>query len=318
MDPFHFACPHCSSPLRVREKLLVGRQVECPECGEPLVIVERAGQLAAEPAAKKAVAGRPVAAGRRVAAGHRVTAGLPTEPSSVESHRHQTFFRRPSWAIATGIAAILAAASIAFLLFSRTNDTDATGDGVLADWEAQRAGDEQNSGNREVQNAGLDESGDDANPAQSKARLPLVVDDDMLSADTEIAGDANASRASASDDSAAGIDDDDDQPLEPDFAPEPVAPRKIDLALSLKQPIVRFDQPRSKPLEEVLASVAEMAGTRITFDRDELGPAAARLSEPMALRQDDTTVGEILTGLLRPAGLAWRIEGDHLRLVRAE
>jgi hypothetical protein len=68
----------------------------------------------------------------------------------------------------------------------------------------------------------------------------------------------------------------------------------------------------------VLASVAEMAGTHITFDRDELGPAAARLSEPMALRQDDTTVGEILTGLLRPAGLAWRIEGDHLRLVRAE
>ncbi len=312
MDPFHFACPHCSSPLRVREKLLVGRQVECPECGEPLVIVERAGQLAAEPAAREVVTGRAVAAGL----GHRREERW-SEPASVEGHRHQTFFRRPSWAIATGIAAILAAASIALLLFSRANDTDTTGDGAL-DREVQRAGDEHDPGSGEVQNAGsLDRSGDDANLAESRDRLPFVADDDMLPADTERTGDADSSRVAASDDGAAGFDDD-DQPLDPEFAPEPATSRKIDLALSLKQPIVRFDQPRSKPLEEVLASVAEMAGTRITFDRDELGPAAARLSEPMALRQDDTTVGEILTGLLRPAGLAWRIEGDHLRLVRAE
>jgi hypothetical protein len=140
----------------------------------------------------------------------------------------------------------------------------------------------------------------------------------MVPGDSELARDADARRAAASDDGGAAGLDDDNQPLDPEFAPEPAASRKIDLALSLRQPILRFDQPRSKPLEEVLASVAEMAGARITFDRDELGPAAARLSEPMALRQDDTTVGEILTGLLRPLGLAWRIEGDHLRLVRGE
>jgi hypothetical protein len=306
MDPFHFACPHCSSPLRVREKLLVGRQVECPECGEPLVIVERAGQLAAEPAGKKVAADRPVAA------------GPPTEPPSVESHRHQTFFRRPSWAIATGIAAVLAAVSITLLLFSSSNDTDETDDGALADREPPRVGDDQDPGTRDVQNVGsLDGSGGDASPVLSRDRLPFVADDDILPADTELAGDADSSRAVPSDDSTAGLDDD-DQPLDPEFAPEPAVSPKINLALSLKQPIIRFDQPRTKPLEAVLVSVAEMAGTRIIFDRDELGPAAARLSEPMALRQDDTTVGEILTGLLRPAGLAWRIEGDHLRLVRAE
>ena len=61
--------------------------------------------------------------------------------------------------------------------------------------------------------------------------------------------------------------------------------------------------------------VAEMAGTQIAFDRDELGPAAAHLAEPVALRLEDTTVGDILTGLLRPAGLAYRVEGDHLRVV---
>ena len=61
-----------------------------------------------------------------------------------------------------------------------------------------------------------------------------------------------------------------------------------------------------------------MAGARIAFDRDELGPAGARLSEPVALKLENTTVGDILSGLLRPAGLGYRVEGDHLRLVRGE
>jgi DNA-directed RNA polymerase subunit RPC12/RpoP len=109
----------------------------------------------------------------------------------------------------------------------------------------------------------------------------------------------------------------DKRPLDPEFAPEPPEPvaKKIDLAVSLKQSIVRFDQPKSRPLSEVLTSVAEMAGAQIDFDRDKLGPAAARLAEPVALRLDNTTVGDILTGLLRPAGLAYRVEGDHLKLV---
>ncbi|MBI3860404.1 MAG: DUF1559 domain-containing protein [Planctomycetia bacterium] len=112
------------------------------------------------------------------------------------------------------------------------------------------------------------------------------------------------------------------RPIDPEFAPEPVvaAVRKIDLNVSLKQPIARFDQPRSKSLADVLTGVAEMAGTQIAYDREELGAAAAHLAEPVALRLENTTVGDILTGLLRPAGLAYRIEGDHLRLVphRAE
>lgn len=116
---------------------------------------------------------------------------------------------------------------------------------------------------------------------------------------------------------AEGRPDPDHVPLDPEIAPEPEpAKRKIDLAVSLKQPIAKFDQPKSKPLSDVLTSVAEMAGTRIAYDRDELGPAAAHLAEPIALKLENTTVGEILSGLLRPAGLAYRIDGDHLKLVR--
>jgi hypothetical protein len=53
MDPFHFACPHCSSRLRVREKLFVGRHVDCPECGQSLLIVEQKGELAVQPIERK-------------------------------------------------------------------------------------------------------------------------------------------------------------------------------------------------------------------------------------------------------------------------
>jgi DNA-directed RNA polymerase subunit RPC12/RpoP len=53
MDPFHFACPHCSSRLRIREKLLVGRQIDCPECSQTLLIVEQKGELDVRPVERK-------------------------------------------------------------------------------------------------------------------------------------------------------------------------------------------------------------------------------------------------------------------------
>jgi hypothetical protein len=206
---------------------------------------------------------------------------------------------------------------MAFLLYPRADRANPSGDGAPARAGAPRGGD-QDPGSREVGDAGaVDQSFEEPAAADLDGRLPNLADDEMRPAEAELARDADARKPPAFDEGAAELDDD-DQPLDPEFAPEPAAPRKIDLALSLKQPIVRFDQPRSKPLEEVLTSVAEMAGARITFDREELGPAAARLSEPMALKLDDTTVGEILTGLLRPVGLAYRIEGDHLRVIRAE
>jgi hypothetical protein len=162
---------------------------------------------------------------------------------------------------------------------------------------------------------------------RDKSRSRGAEDRQPVAADDERTGDPALSRdrdASAIMELSGAGDDDmldaDHRPIDPEFAPEPpVAPvRKIDLAASLKQPIARFDQPRTRPLEEVLVSVAEMAGARIAFDRDELGPAAARLSEPMALKLVDTTVGDILMGLLHPAGLSFRIDGDHLRVVPAE
>ena len=40
METFNFICLHCSSPLRVRDRMFIGRQIGCPECGQLLQIVE--------------------------------------------------------------------------------------------------------------------------------------------------------------------------------------------------------------------------------------------------------------------------------------
>lgn len=117
------------------------------------------------------------------------------------------------------------------------------------------------------------------------------------------------------------IDEPRDPPLEAEFAPEPAAQprtRRIDIGLSLKQPIVQFDQARSKPLAELLPGMAELVGSPIRYDATELGPAASGLKSPVTLRLQNTTVGEILDGLLKPAGLGYRVESDHIRLVPRE
>ena len=48
MDPFHFVCPHCHARLKTRDQLSIGRQFDCPECAQPVVIVGQAGGLVAE------------------------------------------------------------------------------------------------------------------------------------------------------------------------------------------------------------------------------------------------------------------------------
>jgi hypothetical protein len=111
-----------------------------------------------------------------------------------------------------------------------------------------------------------------------------------------------------------GFDRADDRPLEPEFGPGN-APRKVEIPVSLRQPIVRFEQPKSRPLSDLLPALAEMVGAPIRFDAAELGAAAAGLKTPVQLHLENTTVGDILDGLLKPAGLAYRVESDHVRLV---
>lgn len=111
----------------------------------------------------------------------------------------------------------------------------------------------------------------------------------------------------------AASDDPDDQPLEPEIAPD-AGRKRVDLAQSLRRPILLYDLPRARPLYEWLPEVGDMIGAPIRFDEAELGNAVAALKTPVRVRLENTTVGEILANLLKPAGLTYRIEGDTIRL----
>jgi hypothetical protein len=105
-----------------------------------------------------------------------------------------------------------------------------------------------------------------------------------------------------------------DPPLEPEFAPDP-ARKRIDIPRSLRQPIVRYELPRGKPLADWLPELADLVGAPIRFDAAELGNSAIGLKAPVQLRLENTTVGDILADLLRIGGLAYRVETDHIRIV---
>ncbi|MGE5190882.1 MAG: hypothetical protein ACM3U2_00155 [Deltaproteobacteria bacterium] len=345
MDPFHFACPHCSSRLRVREKLYVGRQVDCPECGDTLRIVERKGELAVERAQRQppavppagvrepagqqgtasketdgAIGQRGAAASQTAGAASAATPASPSAPPQAQAFVRRIFADRRRAVLTLGAAAALIAVLLAVIFLPRSAGTTGASDDASRQVAADRASAPAAS------TAGDGQAAHDApqpapapeKPSDEHGALPS--NDGEAPLDDSEPGAGGDSPLPLAGDALPGEQGDDDRPIDPDFAPEPPAPtvRKIDLAAALKQPITRFDQPRSKPLEEILVSVAEMAGARITVDRDELGQAAARLAEPRALKLENTTVGDILSGLLNPAGLAYRIEGERLHIIRAD
>ncbi len=57
-----FSCPHCLSPLRIRDRAFVDREIDCPECGERIEI-----QLGRdrEPVARKVASEEPVSSEKR-------------------------------------------------------------------------------------------------------------------------------------------------------------------------------------------------------------------------------------------------------------
>jgi len=323
MDPFHFSCPHCSAPLRVRDKLYVGRQFECPECALPLRIIEVNSGLGVERGSQQTSSlakqqGPPVGKPpdkhlppQQSAKSHRqkppdsseqpattrVCSASPPANSPRSSRQRETLLMGGS--AATLILLILCAAK----LFRFNKDrTEPVANGLQHG--APNAQQSVPANPPDVAQADSQDTEVDDPDTRDPVAGPVLIPEEPEIGDL--------ARPHPADSPAA-----EDEPLDPEFVPEPAAPfvRKIDLAVSLKQPIIRFDQPRGKPLSEVLTGVAEMAGTRIEFDRNELGPAAGRLAEPVALKLEQTTVGDILAGLLHPAGLTYRIEGEHLRVV---
>jgi hypothetical protein len=91
-----------------------------------------------------------------------------------------------------------------------------------------------------------------------------------------------------------------------------VAPEAVDPRAALSQRILRFRQPEPVPFSKLLVQVEELAGVPLRYEKDVL--SAETLKTPVTLDLSMTTVGDILTALLRQVGLAHEVDKDGIRL----
>lgn len=347
MDAIHFTCPCCSARLRVRDPLSIGRQVECPECRKPLLISERRDDATGD---RWEVTPVPESEAKRLSAsppvpptGDRSRRSEPGEAPSDRKNRPRTAGTTASTAavatkatlreVSTGILThpVLTRWGVGLVGTSLVASCCAV---VFFGWWAFRPafpekgvdglpGEKMESAvanvafNVAAGDESMADSETEAAPSPEELEAPATAEppaDNSLVAEVA-AGDAN-DLAPARDTPGGEIvegDEMDDEPLEPEFGPEPLR-KPFDLAESLRQPILLFDMPRARPLAEWLPGLSDMVGAPIRFNESELGASASGLKTMVRIRLEKTSVGEILETALKPAGLTFRLEKDHLRL----
>lgn len=349
MDPIHFTCPCCTARLRVRDPLSIGRQVECPECRKPLLISERRDDATGDrwevaPIPESKAKGIVTSSPARPLGARSASSEPGVAPS--DRKRGPQIAETPASTAAVAIKATVRKASTETLTppvvtrwgFRFVGTSLAAGCCAVAlfGWWAFRPASpetavdglpEETKGSASAnvvfhvvtEERATASSATDATPifegpepdANSTAEPP--VDPSLVA---EIA-DGSANDLAPTRDTPAGdsveADELEIEPLEPEFGPEPLR-KPFNLAEALRQPIVLFDMPRARPLVEWLPGLSDMVGAPIRFDESELGASAGGLKMMVRIRLEKTSVGEILETALKPAGLTYRLEKDHLRL----
>lgn len=112
-------------------------------------------------------------------------------------------------------------------------------------------------------------------------------------------------------------------PPRPGVAPAPVAaipqPEKvIDIPAALSRKILKFDQAKPAAAFQLILQIEELAGVRIEYDREQLGPVASRLDKPITLKKQDASLAELLDDILNQIDLQRQIEKTCIRIIAPE
>lgn len=343
MDALHFACCHCSARLRIRDRLYLGRQIPCPECRRPLMLTEVNGELRVTPFSDTALERVSPAQAAIGASGSRPEAPIAGAQSSGADVTKKavrgfagnsaridreflskliTLWQREPLVAIVGVFVLCASVMVTAFLLRRDRPDEMAAVSKTASNSSSTSADVM-TGN-ELKRPTADtasvpsKSPDIGKPETNVKSLPasgITIDADNSSPPVQ---NSEAVRQSAPTPLSFV-----ESPLLPEFGssgaiqiaesqPHAVA---IELQAALDQPIELFDQPRGAQLHVVLTSVAEMAGAVVEYDSDELGPAMTKLSQPVALKLQKTTIRGILERLLEPAGLTFKVQGRAIRLI---
>jgi hypothetical protein len=88
----------------------------------------------------------------------------------------------------------------------------------------------------------------------------------------------------------------------------------VDVSAGLAQHIVRFEQAKPVPLQDVLNFLEELLGVSIRGDKHEIVDLDDVLQTPITVTLENTTVGEILKEVLAKAGLEFEVQADGIHL----
>ncbi len=93
------------------------------------------------------------------------------------------------------------------------------------------------------------------------------------------------------------------------------APRNVDVAERLADPIPAIEFPET-PLAELLQVLSDISTIPITIDPDALAQVNVTPATRLRIRQNDTTIGDILSGMLAPIGLGVVASEGHVLVTR--
>ena len=326
MSVVHFQCPSCQAPLRLENRaLFVGRTFDCPDCGDSLLI-EADGSAG-------------VKAKRSNTPTRRVCEGIETSnvaPSLTRRSNHETtskvsdrgvdlqspksawdrLSRRPAllgWVVAALFATVL----LVVVNSGRPRGVPEADAPVVAENKTPEAVPQESAEQNSKTVAEPDPNSPPANDQSPDATKPK--DNSDQPPPDVIKDSPRDSQPPAAADPAEKPVAEEPKPVPVPPAPEPAqAPASFVLSSEaiegkLRQKIARFDQPKPVAFVKLLDTVEELAGVPIVWDLDRV--ADEQLQQPVTIRLNATTVGEILDTLLKQVGLERRIVAGKIELL---
>lgn len=101
-------------------------------------------------------------------------------------------------------------------------------------------------------------------------------------------------------------------------APEKTPPtpaKSIDIDAALRQPLMRFEQTQPVPLSQMLKQLEALLGAPLRIDDEHRAQIEPKLTTPVRVKLQRTTVRDVLSDVLHQANLTFRQDRDSLVLV---
>ncbi len=315
-----FSCPHCSALLRIRDRALLGRQVDCPDCDRPILIQSdgpRGFVAVADGAPSDSDATDASTRTWQAIAANPAVLGWTISVCGALGLLAVMNYTRQDEALETA-AAVKDSQDVEPPHLSQRDETSVSHDGDhQADvGEPQPATVDERLPNKIANTSSLsagvrraDDTPQGARPAgdglaataaessNAISRAPVEAPTPPLLAGAS--GDIDITSAAAS-------------PVEPSIDQSDPLPVAINVEARLGQQIAEYHTLQPVALKTLLDEIEELVGLPIHAP-DEIDLDEA-LETPVSVRLSATTVGGILTAILEEAGLSYSQEDDGIRI----